>query len=67
MQVKHLLFKTLLFKPNCNISFLEMSQQNKRIKTNGLDESLPGPSNVSQLTPDARALARSEQVIIWKL
>ena len=42
-----------------------MSQQNsKRTKTtnaNGLDDSVAGPSNVSQLTPDARALARSEQ------
>ena len=43
-----------------------MTQQNKRLKTNGLDDSQAGPSNanVSQLTPDARALARSEQVII---
>lgn len=41
-----------------------MTQQNKRLKTNGLDDSQAGPSNanVSQLTPDARALARSEQV-----
>ncbi|KAL5258407.1 hypothetical protein ACHWQZ_G009044 [Mnemiopsis leidyi] len=35
--------------------------QNKRLRTNGLDDAQPGSSNTSQSTPDARALARSEQ------